>query len=48
VARLCVDKWRYWVNTSDGDEVAEYNLLVKSGLEPVDALRRLSGVGLGR
>lgn len=45
VARLCVDQWRYWVNTSDGDEVAEYNRLVRQGLEPVDALRRLSGVG---
>ncbi|MGN5021815.1 TraC family protein [Aeromonas enteropelogenes] len=46
VARLCVDPWRYWVNTSDGDEVSAYNNLVAQGLEPVDALRRLSGVGL--
>ncbi|WP_042857954.1 TraC family protein [Dickeya sp. NCPPB 3274] len=44
VARLCVDKWRYWINTSDGKDVAAYNRLVESGVEPVDALRQLSGV----
>jgi len=44
VARLCVDQWRYWVNTSDGDDVAEYNKLILSGMEPVEALSRLSGV----
>ncbi|WP_233981865.1 TraC family protein [Pectobacterium versatile] len=44
VARLCVDKWRYWVNTSDGDDVAAYERLIASGMEPVDALRALSGV----
>lgn len=44
VARLCVDPWRYWVNTSDGDEVAAFNALLKQGMQPVDALRQLSGL----
>lgn len=44
VARLCVDPWRYWVNTSDGDEVAMFNELIQRGMQPVDALRQLSGV----
>ncbi|WP_275385670.1 TraC family protein [Xenorhabdus bovienii] len=46
VARLCVDKWRYWINTSDGDDVAQYNTLIQRGFQPVDALRQLSGVTL--
>lgn len=44
VARLCVDPWRYWLSTSDGKDVAAYDALVKSGIEPVDALIQLSGV----
>ncbi|MCX8959385.1 conjugal transfer protein TraC [Erwinia psidii] len=44
VARLCVDPWRYWVNTSDGKDVAAYNKLVNAGMEPVEALSRLSNI----
>ncbi len=44
VARLCVDPWRYWVNTSDGKDVAAYNKLVNAGMEPVEALSQLSGI----
>ncbi len=44
VARLCVDKWRYWINTSDGDDVAAFDRLMLQGIEPIDALIQLSGV----
>lgn len=44
VARLCVDQWRYWINTSDGDDVAKFDALMAKGFEPVDALIQLSGV----
>ncbi|EKA5326727.1 TraC family protein [Salmonella enterica] len=44
VARLCVDQWRYWVNTSDGADVAAFDRLMAEGKEPVDALKILSGV----
>jgi conjugal transfer ATP-binding protein TraC len=44
VARLCVDQWRYWVNTSDGKDVAAFDRLMAQGVEPVDALIKLSGV----
>lgn len=44
VARLCVDQWRYWVNTSDGKDVAAFDQLMARGMEPVDALIQLSGV----
>lgn len=46
VARLCVDPWRYWVNTSDGKDVAAFEALLKQGVEPVEALSRLSGVAI--
>lgn len=46
VARLCVDPWRYWVNTSDGKDVAAFEALLKRGVEPVDALSQLSGVAI--
>lgn len=44
VGRLCVDQWRYWINTSDGQDVAAFDALMKQGIEPVDALIKLSGV----
>lgn len=46
VARLCVDRWRFWVNTSDGKDVAAFEALLKQGVEPVDALSQLSGVAI--
>ncbi|MCL6336312.1 conjugal transfer protein TraC [Pectobacterium carotovorum subsp. carotovorum] len=44
VARLCVDQWRYWINTSDGKDVAAFDQLMAKGMEPVDALILLSKV----
>ncbi len=44
VARLAVDKWTYWVNTSDGGDVAKYEKLIAEGLTPHEALIKLSGV----
>lgn len=44
IARLCVDQWKYWVYTSDGDEVAKFNDLCQEGVDPISALIKLSGV----
>ncbi|TGB52844.1 conjugal transfer protein TraC [Escherichia sp. E5028] len=44
VARLCVDNWRYWINTSDGKDVAAFDRLLAQNIEPVEALRHLSGI----
>ncbi|HAT1588483.1 TPA: TraC family protein [Citrobacter farmeri] len=44
VARLCVDKWRYWINTSDGKDVAAFDRLIATGMEPVKVIEQLSGV----
>ncbi|TVU68489.1 conjugal transfer protein TraC [Vibrio tasmaniensis] len=46
VARLCVDSWRYWCNTSDGEEFARYKACIKQGMKPEQALSHLSGVPL--
>jgi len=43
VGRLVVDPWGYWVNTSDADEVAKYEQLLKYGKSPYEALCELSG-----
>lgn len=43
-ARLAVDPWTYWVNTSAGDEVAKYEALIRQGKDPLEALTALSGV----
>lgn len=43
-ARLAVDPWTYWVNTSAGKEVAAFEALVKQGFQPLEALVKLSGV----
>ena len=44
IARLAVDPWNYWVNTSDGKDVAAYKALLKQGANPYEALCKLSGV----
>lgn len=44
VGRLCVDKWQYWVATSDGAEAAMFEDLIKQGYNPLDALSKLSGI----
>ncbi len=46
VARLVVDPWNYWVNTSAGDEVAAFNKLIKQGKKPIEAISELSGIAL--
>jgi len=46
VARLCVDDWRYWCNTSDGADFARYKSCIKQGMKPEQALSHLSGVPL--
>lgn len=46
VARLVVDPWTYWVNTSEGSEVARFEHCVKSGQTPMAAIETLSGVKL--
>jgi len=43
VARLSVDQWTYWMNTSAGDENAKIYRLLDDGLDVVSALERLSG-----
>lgn len=45
-SRLAIDPWNYWVNTSVGTQVAEYDALVRSGLRPEEAISKLSGVPL--
>ncbi|ECC3269528.1 TraC family protein [Salmonella enterica] len=44
VGRLCVDNWRYWINTSDGKDVAAFDNLMRQGMKPHEALMQLSGV----
>ena len=46
VARLAVDPWNYWVNTSAGDEVARYQMLIRQGKTPIEAISTLSGIPL--
>lgn len=43
IGRLAVDPWTYWVNTSAGNEVKQYEELVEQGLSPYNALKKLSG-----
>jgi len=42
VGRLIVDPWNYWIATSSSNEVAQYDTLIKQGLTPFDAIKRLS------
>ncbi len=44
VARLCVDPWNYWLNTSAGDEVFRFNQLIEQGMTPIESISALSGV----
>lgn len=43
IGRLCMDKFLYWVYTSAADEVAAYEALTRTGLTPLQALKRLAG-----
>lgn len=46
VARLCVDPWRYYCNTSDGKDYARYKTCIEQGMSPEQAISELSGVPL--
>ncbi|GHG07087.1 TraC family protein [Thalassotalea marina] len=46
VGRLIVDKWNYWVNTSDGKETQKYYDLIRQGYLPEEAISKLSGIPL--
>jgi len=42
--RLVVDPWTYWVNTSAGGEVQQFNKLHDEGMPVVEILETLSGI----
>ncbi|WP_257291438.1 TraC family protein [Endozoicomonas sp. ONNA1] len=44
VARLSVDPWSYWIYTSTGTEKSMFNALLEQGMEPYQAIQKLSGV----
>lgn len=45
-SRLAIDPWNYWVNTSDGTQVAQYDALIGKCMSPEQAISSLSGVPL--
>ncbi len=44
VARLVVDPFSYWINTSAPDEVAAFEALTRAGRSPLEAVCELAGV----
>lgn len=44
IARLVVDPFSYWINTSAPDEVAAFETLVRAGRSPLEAVCELAGV----
>lgn len=42
VARLCLDRWTYWMNTSTGSERDAFMALADSGVPAVEAITRLA------
>ena len=46
VARLCVDPWNYWISTSAGNEVNQFNKLIEKGASPIEAISLLSGISI--
>lgn len=44
VARLTVDPWTYWVNTSDPDQVTQYFSCIENGMSNIEAISKLSGI----
>lgn len=44
IARLVVDPFSYWINTSAPEEVAAFEALIHQGLSPLEAICRLAGV----
>ncbi len=44
VVRLCVDKWRYGVNTSDGADYAVYRDMITRGFTQEQAIEQIAGI----
>ena len=44
IARLVVDPFSYWINTSAPEDVAAFEALVRSGRSPLEAVCDLAGV----
>ena len=44
IARLVVDPFSYWINTSAPDEVAAFEALIRGGMSPLEAVCELAGV----
>ena len=44
VARLVVDPFSYWINTSAPNEVAAFDALIRAGRSPLEAVCELAGV----
>lgn len=44
IARLVVDPFSYWINTSAPSEVAAFDALLRQGLSPLEAVCRLAGI----
>jgi conjugal transfer ATP-binding protein TraC len=44
IARLVVDPFSYWINTSAPEDVAAFNALVRGGRSPLEAVCDLAGV----
>lgn len=44
IGRLFVDKWTYWINTSEASEVRAYEKLTTNNKTPLEALTELSGI----
>lgn len=44
VSRFQADPWTYWMNTSDGGEVAKFKRLLMQGYDAKEAIDTLSGV----
>ncbi|EKF9121594.1 TraC family protein [Vibrio cholerae] len=44
VVRLCVDRWRYGVNTSDGADFATYKHMTSNGFTQEQAIEHIAGI----
>ena len=44
IARLVVDPFSYWINTSAPEDVAAFEALVRAGRSPLEAICDLAGV----
>ncbi|KAK0330462.1 hypothetical protein LTR94_032751, partial [Friedmanniomyces endolithicus] len=44
IARLVVDPFSYWINTSAPQEVAAFEARLRAGLSPLEAICDLAGI----